>query len=296
RLRRSPDRILCHLPGGYRFGLVGTPLGPDVSRRRAGYQKERKHRGQQAFSHSRSSGRQSRVAGRAPPNSFGNEAIGTLVIGELIENKVLPFVARSALNRRRAVPKRRAKSARDFCRSTPPRRGKGICKVWLKPVHTRHCGAWLQMGIECWRVKFGRFPEMHGRLYCAIIWSMILPVWFAVAQQRPQTGGSMSDRVPAGGCGPAAVHFEVKTEKHHLPVRPENGKALVYFLQDDTQFQSRPRPTSRIGIDGTWVGATKSNSYFYVSVDPGEHDLCSSWQSFVGFNTAHTAAAVGFKT
>src|SRR6185312_14670530 len=152
RLRRSPDRILCHLPGGYRFGLVGTPLGPDVSRRRAGYQKERKHRGQQAFSHSRSSGRQSRVAGRAPPNSFGNEAIGTLVIGELIENKVLPFVARSALNRRRAVPKRRAKSARDFCRSTPPRRGKGICKVWLKPVHTRHCGAWLQMGIECWRV------------------------------------------------------------------------------------------------------------------------------------------------
>jgi len=151
------------------------------------------------------------------------------------------------------------------------------------------------MGIECWRVKFGGFPEMHGRLYCAIIWSMILPVWFAVAQQRPQTGGSMSDRVPAGGCGPAAVHFEVKTEKHHLPVRPENGKALVYFLQDDTQFQSRPRPTSRIGIDGTWVGATKSNSYFYVSVDPGEHDLCSSWQSFVGFNTAHTAAAVGFK-
>jgi len=136
---------------------------------------------------------------------------------------------------------------------------------------------------------------MHGRLYCAIISSVILPVWLAVAQPGAQTHGPMSDRVPAGGCGPAAVHFEVKTEKHHLPVQPENGKALVYFLQDDTQFQSRPRPTTRIGIDGTWVGATKSNSYFYVSVDPGEHDLCSSWQSFVGFNTGHTAAAVDFK-
>lgn len=101
--------------------------------------------------------------------------------------------------------------------------------------------------------------------------------------------------VAAGGCGPAGVHFEVKTEKQHPLVRPENGKALVYLIQDDTQFQSRPRPTTRIGIDGTWVGATKSNSYFHVSVDPGEHDLCSNWQSFVGFNKGHTAAAVRFK-
>lgn len=116
---------------------------------------------------------------------------------------------------------------------------------------------------------------------------LLFVVSFAIAQS--------AGPVAAGGCGPAVVHFEVKTEKNHSPVRPENGKALLYFLQDDTQFQSRPRPTTRIGVDGTWVGATKSNSYFYVSVGPGEHDLCSSWQSFVGFNTGHTAAAVRLK-
>jgi hypothetical protein len=49
-----------------------------------------------------------------------------------------------------------------------------------------------------------------------------------------------------------------------------------------------------VGIDGKWVGATQANSYFYVSVDPGEHHLCSSWQSFVGFGTGHTAAAASF--
>jgi len=43
---------------------------------------------------------------------------------------------------------------------------------------------------------------MRGRLYCAIICSMILPVWFAVAQQRPQTGGPISDRDKASLRGP----------------------------------------------------------------------------------------------
>lgn len=43
---------------------------------------------------------------------------------------------------------------------------------------------------------------MHGRLYCAIISSVILPVWFAVAQQSSQTGALMSDRDKAGLRGP----------------------------------------------------------------------------------------------
>lgn len=127
--------------------------------------------------------------------------------------------------------------------------------------------------------------------FCVTALLMFAP--FAIAQTHPP------NPVAAGGCGPAAVHFEVKIDKHNHPTsRPENGKALVYFIQDDTQFESRPRLTTRIGIDGTWVGATKANSYFYVSVDPGEHDLCSSWQSIpvlnTGLITGHTAAAARF--
>lgn len=119
---------------------------------------------------------------------------------------------------------------------------------------------------------------------------LLIIVPFAMAQTEAAKPPS------AGGCGPAGVHFTVKTERHKHPVvRPENGKALVYFLQDDAQFQSRPRPTTRIGIDGTWIGATNANSYFYVPVDPGEHHVCASWQSFVGFTTGHTASAVSFR-
>lgn len=43
---------------------------------------------------------------------------------------------------------------------------------------------------------------MHGRFYCAVIFSVILPAWFAFAQQLPQTGSPMSDRDKAGLRGP----------------------------------------------------------------------------------------------
>jgi len=43
-------------------------------------------------------------------------------------------------------------------------------------------------------------------------------------------------------------------------------------------FSKLPRPTTRMGIDGKWVGATHANSYSYFSVDPGVRHLCASWQ------------------
>jgi uncharacterized protein DUF2846 len=97
----------------------------------------------------------------------------------------------------------------------------------------------------------------------------------------------------AAGCGPAEVKFKVvRDQKNHSAGQPESGKALVYLIQDDTQFLSVPRPTTRVGIDGTWIGATQSKSYFYVSVEPGEHRVCANWQSFVGSPVAHSSAAI----
>lgn len=81
-------------------------------------------------------------------------------------------------------------------------------------------------------------------------------------------------------CGPANVKFDIRTTKQP-PASPaaQSGKALVYFLQDDLKYNTAPRPTTRFAVDGTWVGATHANSYFYIVVDPGEHHLCANWQS-----------------
>ena len=67
----------------------------------------------------------------------------------------------------------------------------------------------------------------------------------------------------APGCGDDNARFDVKTDSaQHLIAQPELGKALIYFLQDDSNFNARPRPTTRFGIDGAWVGATHGDSYF----------------------------------
>ena len=32
-------------------------------------------------------------------------------------------------------------------------------------------------------------------------------------------------------------------------------------------------------MDGAWVGANEGKSYFFFQSDPGEHNICSEWQS-----------------
>ena len=99
----------------------------------------------------------------------------------------------------------------------------------------------------------------------------------------------------APGCGANNVKFSVKIDKaQHPAAQPGKEKAVIYFLEDDSNFESNPRPTTRLGIDGTWVGANHGDSYFYVSIDPGEHHLCASWQSWVGFHMRETGAAAHF--
>ena len=86
----------------------------------------------------------------------------------------------------------------------------------------------------------------------------------------------------------------MKTDKGQHPVQPDSGKALVYFIEDDSNFSSFPKPTTRAGLDGKWVGATHGNSYFYFFVDPGVHHLCASWQTGVILGKGRMTSAAHF--
>lgn len=82
-----------------------------------------------------------------------------------------------------------------------------------------------------------------------------------------------------GACGPEKVRFDAETSPGQ-PASLEPGKALVYVSE---VFKKAPgelgNPTIRVGLDGTWMGATRANSYIAFAVDPGEHHLCTNWQS-----------------
>jgi hypothetical protein len=105
---------------------------------------------------------------------------------------------------------------------------------------------------------------------------------------------AFSQSLPAS-CGAADAKFEVKTDSSQHPgMQPADGKALLYFLEDDTGFGSTPKPTTREGVDGAWVGATHGNSFYSLSVDPGEHHLCASWQTAVIVRQGHQTAVAHF--
>jgi hypothetical protein len=118
-------------------------------------------------------------------------------------------------------------------------------------------------------------------LIAALVSSLFSPL---IAQaQTPATPSA---------CGDLRVSMAVDLDNsHHDIAKPDPGKATIYFIQDTGTFLKTPAyPTSKIGIDGNWVGANKKDSYFSVSVDPGEHHLCAAVQSsFVHEKTAALA-------
>jgi Protein of unknown function (DUF2846) len=82
----------------------------------------------------------------------------------------------------------------------------------------------------------------------------------------------------AAACGPKDTDFEVKLDKSkHALAPPEPGKARVYFIQDIGRVSCIGACVkTKIGMDGTWVGAVRRNSYFSISVEPGEHHMCAT--------------------
>jgi hypothetical protein len=87
--------------------------------------------------------------------------------------------------------------------------------------------------------------------------------------------------VVSAACGPKNSNFDAKRdESQHALVQPEAGKARIYFIQDVGVVRCLGACfTTKIGLDGAWVGADERNSYFSVSVEPGEHHVCANRQS-----------------
>jgi hypothetical protein len=113
---------------------------------------------------------------------------------------------------------------------------------------------------------------MRSRMVLRILaLSSVLVSLPAIAQNSAGAASGLS------GCGPIDLKFDVKPSKERPPVQPEPGKALVYFVEQDLNLAIVTH-TSRADIDGSSMGATYGNSYFYFSVEPGVHHLCASTQ------------------
>ncbi len=79
-------------------------------------------------------------------------------------------------------------------------------------------------------------------------------------------------------CGDDKVKFKVDRQKGQpAPTLPGSDKALIVFVEelDKNQPILGPPPTTRVGLDGAWVGANQGNSYFAIPIAAGEHHVCT---------------------
>jgi hypothetical protein len=107
--------------------------------------------------------------------------------------------------------------------------------------------------------------------FCVVFFVLFAVALPAIAQDQAAAAHT------AAGCGPAKTQFDTKLDGTlHVLAQPEAGKAIVYVFEDD--FTG---PTMRIGVDGSWAGATNGKSFIYFTVAPGEHSVCTEWQSNV---------------
>lgn len=98
-------------------------------------------------------------------------------------------------------------------------------------------------------------------------------------------------------CGPGDESFKVRLD-HNPPAAPplEPGKARIYFIHDAHSSWPAGYPTSPVAMDGKWLGANHGDSYFFVSIEPGEHHLCAALQSSIvdqSIELAHFTAEAG---
>jgi len=92
-----------------------------------------------------------------------------------------------------------------------------------------------------------------------------------IEQTQAKTQDQASAARAAAGCGPNDIQFGVKTDKtQHPQAPPDAARAVIYVFSERVAFDQ----TYRIGMDGKWMGATRDQSYFFFTVEPGEHRLC----------------------
>jgi hypothetical protein len=94
----------------------------------------------------------------------------------------------------------------------------------------------------------------------------------------PAFGQNSTVSTTESACGPGDVQFRVKTQTLQSMPAPEPGQALV-FVVEDQKFKAVRDVTARVGLDGSWVGANRGNTFLYFAVQPGEHRLCTDWIS-----------------
>lgn len=95
-----------------------------------------------------------------------------------------------------------------------------------------------------------------------------------VQQQRDENKEPANQQELEGkACGPKDAKSSADTDKTNHPApEPPPDMAMVYVVRP-TMMGNKIQ--TMLGVDGKWLGINRGNNYFYFTLSPGEHYLCS---------------------
>ncbi len=80
-------------------------------------------------------------------------------------------------------------------------------------------------------------------------------------------------------CGDEKIKVDVAVQKppSALPAANTTSATLVFVQRLGESCIGCS--VTRVGLDGTWIGANKGASFFSVTTAPGEHHVCAFWDA-----------------
>lgn len=74
-------------------------------------------------------------------------------------------------------------------------------------------------------------------------------------------------------CGTETVDYDEHTDKtqHPTPDAPPD-KAMIYVMRTSMLGY---KINSKLAVDGKWMGMNRGKTYFFFTLEPGEHFFCS---------------------
>jgi Protein of unknown function (DUF2846) len=109
----------------------------------------------------------------------------------------------------------------------------------------------------------------------------VLVWWFctgvSIAQQERQDSKATAEKerqeLRLKACGTESVNYKATTDKkqHPIPDAPAD-KAMIYVMRTTILGY---KIHSKLAVDGKWMGVNRGKTYFFFTLDPGEHYFCS---------------------
>jgi hypothetical protein len=80
-------------------------------------------------------------------------------------------------------------------------------------------------------------------------------------------------------CGDDKIKVDVAVQKPLTAPPAANATTATLVFVQRLGESCIGCSVSRVGLDGTWIGANKGASFFSVTTAPGDHHVCALWEA-----------------